>query len=267
MHAPVQNHESTVETACASFENARCVCVWMQEFAAFLSALQPVLERASYAFAKIVLICHGSSGFLAQVRPLLAACQHCDKRRCCAAAAATVNCAGFVHMVALTLPCAWLQVLCGMSQLLAVGQSYGLHLQCFTSTSMAATEVGGQELAQGVHADSWGMSVQHPALHRSAYTEAPSCGAFKRPACSPFAWQVLVKSTARAFLTQWAGLAQPQQYLLADAPTQQELFLTRCGCCSLKGKGVAGKTMQSLLCMCQLKCCNVLQVLTQSCTC
>lgn len=172
MHALVQNLESTVETACASIKNARCVCVWVQDFAAFLSALQPVLERASYAFAKIVLICQGSSGFQAQVRLLLAACQHCDKPRCCAAAAATVNCAGFVHMVALTLRCAWLQVLCSMSQLLAVGQSYGLRLQCFTSTSTAATEVGGQELAQGVHADSWGMGVQHPAptpqcLHRS----------------------------------------------------------------------------------------------------
>lgn len=40
----------------------------LQEFATFLEHLQPVLERVSYAFAKIILICQGTHGFQSQVR-------------------------------------------------------------------------------------------------------------------------------------------------------------------------------------------------------
>jgi hypothetical protein len=39
----------------------------MQELAAFLEGMQPVLERASFAFSKIVLICQGAPAFQAQV--------------------------------------------------------------------------------------------------------------------------------------------------------------------------------------------------------
>jgi hypothetical protein len=38
-----------------------------QAFAGFLEGLQPILERVSYAFSKLILICQGSAAFQAQV--------------------------------------------------------------------------------------------------------------------------------------------------------------------------------------------------------
>ena len=40
-----------------------------QDFEPFLDALTPVLARLSYAFSCLVLVCQGSPGFQAQVRP------------------------------------------------------------------------------------------------------------------------------------------------------------------------------------------------------
>lgn len=40
-----------------------------QDLDPFLAAVAPMLSRLSYAFTRIVLVCEGSPGFQAQVRP------------------------------------------------------------------------------------------------------------------------------------------------------------------------------------------------------
>lgn len=105
-------------------------------------------------------------------------------------------------------PGAPLQVLSYLGQLLAVGQSYGLQLQCFTSTSTATTQVNC-------------LNSQHCALQE---TGRNSRGHSK----SSDPVQALVRSIGSGFLAQWASMDAKQQYSIQDDPMPMELFLARC---------------------------------------